>query len=67
MAVYRGVPGSFAGMTLSWPAETTTLPVSALPPAQQARVREGITLDSLAEANALVDQYRSATSTGTAP
>ncbi len=67
VAIYRGVPGSFAGITLSWPSETTTLPVSVLPPAQQARVREGITVDSLAEARQLLDQYRSAASTVTAP
>jgi serine/threonine protein phosphatase PrpC len=67
VVIYRGVPGNFAGLTLSWRSETTTLPVSVLPPAQQARVREGITVDNLAEAKALLEEYRSRATTGASP
>ena len=57
--VYRGVPGSFAGLSLSWLSEETTVDVGLLPPADQARLTEKITVGDLTEAESLVTKYRS--------
>jgi len=57
--VYRGVPGSFAGLSLSWLSEETTVDVGLLPPADQARLAEKITVGDLTEAESLVTKYRS--------
>lgn len=59
VAVYRGVPGSFAGVTLAWRAELSTVPVSALPPQTAARLAEGIRLEDLDDAYEALDRYRS--------
>lgn len=59
VAVYRGVPGSFANVTLSWPEEVTTIPVAALPPQTAGRLRDGIRLADLEDAYEAVDRYRS--------
>lgn len=62
--VYRGVPGSFAGASLSWLETETTLTVDALPPVTAARLREGVTVENLQEAQRAVDEYlRSAETT----
>jgi PPM family protein phosphatase len=58
VAVYRGIPGSFAGVSLSWRAEETTLAVAALPTPQQARLSEGIPFARLADALARVESLR---------
>ena len=56
--VYRGVPGRFAGLTLSWLSEETTIDVGLLPPADQARLAEKITVANLEDARALVARFR---------
>jgi protein phosphatase len=58
VAVYEGVPGSFAGITLSWPAEETTIPVAALDPVTASRLKDGIRVDGLDAARALLETYR---------
>ncbi len=58
VAVYRGVPGSFAGITLHWLESQTDIPVSALDPVTAARLRDGIRVDGLAPAFSLVAGYR---------
>jgi protein phosphatase len=58
VAVYRGIPGSFAGVSLSWRVEETTLTVSTLPTPQQARLSEGIPFARLADALARVESLR---------
>jgi protein phosphatase len=58
VAIYSGVPGSFAGLSLSRRSGLTTVTVADLPPAQRQRLQEGIALGSLAEAEALAVQYR---------
>ena len=68
MAVYQGVPGAFAGITLSRRAEVTTVPVTALDTAIASRLADGIPVGSLAEAEKLVATYAdmAASSAGTA-
>lgn len=67
VAVFRGVPGSFAGLELSWLESESTVPVSALPPAQAARVRATIPVDSLSDGLALIERYREAAQLGIMP
>lgn len=43
VAIFRGVPGSFAGIRVSSVAHVTDIPTVSLPAVYQARVREGIT------------------------
>jgi PPM family protein phosphatase len=66
VAVYRGVPGSFAGVSLSWPVETTRIPVSALDPAVASRLTEGIAFNGLADAFARVEELKGLAAPGTA-
>ncbi|MBI5231658.1 MAG: Stp1/IreP family PP2C-type Ser/Thr phosphatase [Coriobacteriales bacterium] len=65
IVAYRGVPGSFAGITLSWPLETTDIQVSELPMATGARIQETLRVGSAEEALALIEQYRSEVQTDT--
>ncbi|NTW29467.1 MAG: Stp1/IreP family PP2C-type Ser/Thr phosphatase [Coriobacteriia bacterium] len=58
VAVYRGVPGSFAGIRLSWPSQVTTIGVDSLPTATAQRLRDGVQVDSLGAALELADTYR---------
>lgn len=58
VAVYEGVPGSIAGISLSWLSEETTLTVSSLDAITANRLAEGIRVDGLTEARALLDVYR---------
>lgn len=59
VAVYRGVPGEFAGVHLRWLEQVTDVPVSELDPVTAARLERGIRVDSLAAALDLVAAYRS--------
>jgi len=69
VVVYEGVPGSIAGLSLSWLSEETTLPVAALDAITANRLAEGIRVDGLAKASALLDDYRAlaAAETSAAP
>ncbi len=58
VTVYRGVPGTIAGISLSWPSTITTTPVEALPPAAQRRLAEGEPFAGLDEALRAADAYR---------
>jgi len=58
VAVYEGVPGTFAGFTLHELSSVTTVPVSALDAITQARLAQGIQVDGLADARSLVETYR---------
>ena len=60
VVIYRGVPGSFAGITLSSRAEETTIAVADLDLAIQARLKAGLPMPSLAEAQQAVESYRQA-------
>lgn len=58
VVVYRGLPGEFAGVSLRWLAEETTITVGLLDPVTAGRLNQGIAVEDLDAANALVDQYR---------
>lgn len=58
VALYQGIPGSFAGISLSWLSEESTVPVEALDPITASRLASGIRLDGLEAAEALLDTYR---------
>ncbi|MGI6032305.1 MAG: Stp1/IreP family PP2C-type Ser/Thr phosphatase [Coriobacteriales bacterium] len=61
VAVYRGLPGEFAGLKFSWLEEQTDISVDQLAPTTQTRLEQGISVDSLDAANSLLEQYRSST------
>lgn len=58
VVVYRGVPGTLAGITLNWRSEETTIPVAALDPVTATRLTQGIRVQGLGEAEELLDTYR---------
>ncbi len=59
VAVYRGVPGSFLGMTFSQLEEQTDIDVDDLQPGTANRLRDGaISADSVDAALELVESYR---------
>jgi protein phosphatase len=58
VAVYRGVPGTFAGISLSWPEEVTEVRVADLPPRTADKLRGGIVVEDLEAAHEAVATYR---------
>jgi serine/threonine protein phosphatase PrpC len=66
VVVYRGVPGSFAGLTMSTLETASTIPVDMLRPDVAARLAEpgGIQEKSLDTALLQLELYRQATSSG---
>lgn len=57
ISVYRGVPDEFMGMKLSSLERTTDLEVDKLPPGVANRIKEGLSVASLDEANSLLNDY----------
>jgi PPM family protein phosphatase len=58
VVVYRGLPGELAGVSLRWRQEETTITVGLLDPVTAGRLNQGIPVEDLNAANALVEQYR---------
>jgi protein phosphatase len=58
VVVYQGVPGSFAGITLSTRAEETTIAVADLDFALESRLKAGLPMQSLSEAQLALESYR---------
>jgi len=58
VAVYSGVPGEFAGVTLNWLQSVTDIPTDELDPITAARLRDGVRVDGLTPAFALINEYR---------
>lgn len=58
VVVYRGLPGELAGVSLRWLEEETTITVGLLDPVTAGRLDQGIQVEDLDAANALVEQYR---------
>lgn len=67
VAVYRGVPGEFAGARLRWLEQVTDVPVAALDPMTAARLERGIRVEGLAAAYDLVAAYRWQTTRDSSP
>lgn len=57
VSVYRGVPDEFMGMKLSELDRTTTVEVDKLQPGVANRIKEGMRVSSLEEANSLISDY----------
>lgn len=57
VSVYRGVPDEFMGMKLSSLDHTTTVEVDKLQPGVANRIKEGMSVSSMDEANELVEGY----------
>ena len=58
VVLYQGLPGDFAGLTLSWEVEATDIDTSLLAPTTASRLERGISVDSLDEAEAQLGEYR---------
>ncbi|MBQ6585785.1 MAG: Stp1/IreP family PP2C-type Ser/Thr phosphatase [Coriobacteriales bacterium] len=58
LSVYRGLPGSVAGVELSWFEHSSDVEVEYLPRNVVERLDKGIQVDSLEDADALIDSYR---------
>jgi protein phosphatase len=67
VTVYRGLPGAFAGISLSWREQVTEIEVGALPTRTADRLAEGVTADDLEHAMELVSEYRAMVSGDTTP
>ncbi len=59
VCVYRGLPGSIGSLSLSWLEEKASdVDVSKLNPTTQSRLENGISVNSLDEAQKLLSDYR---------
>ena len=56
--IYRGIPPSIGPISLSSPEEDTGIPLADLAPYQLDLVKQTISADSLAEAQAIVENLR---------
>jgi len=66
VTVYSGTPGSFAGISLNSLVQTTEVPVRALDPQVETRLKTGIPFGKLTDALERVDELRATLpSTGT--
>ncbi len=61
VCVYRGLPGSIAGIELSWLEDKTNIPVNKLAPTTASRLEGGMSVSSLEEAQSLIADYRHVT------
>lgn len=57
ISVYRGVPDEFMGMKLSVLDRTTSVEVDKLQPGVANRIKEGMSVTSMDEANSLIEGY----------
>ncbi len=57
VAIYRGMPGSLLGLSFSHYERTTDVAVDQLQPGVANRLKAGIRVDSVADAEALVKEY----------
>lgn len=64
VAVHRGIPGSFAGVRLDWPAYRSDVQTAKLPPVIAQRLKTGVRAESVSAADALVQEYRMEASQG---
>ncbi len=59
VCVYRGLPGSIAGVQVNWLEESTEIPTDKLLASVATRLEQGVSVSSLQEAQELLDDYRS--------
>jgi serine/threonine protein phosphatase PrpC len=65
VTVYRGVPGTFAGLSLHWRVRTTDIVVDDLDPPVAARLEEGLRFDGVTAALRRVDELKASLPTTT--
>ena len=58
VVIYRGIPDSFPGIETHWLVEETDLKVKDLQPGMQTRINEKYPVESVEEAERLVEQYK---------
>lgn len=58
VAVYRGIPGSFAGIGLHWLVQATDVPVERLDPQVRTRLETGVAFGKLTDALDRVEELR---------
>lgn len=58
VSLYRGMPGTFAGLELHWLEEETTITARALGPVTSARLAQGIPVESVTAGYLLLEEYR---------
>lgn len=58
VSLYRGLPGTLAGMELSWLEEETTITPRLLDPVTAAHLAQGIQVESVEAGRDLLDEYR---------
>jgi protein phosphatase len=66
VSVYRGIPGSFAGLALDWRVEGTDIPVSRLDVPLQVRLQNGIVFSRLSDALTDADALKALAASSTA-
>ncbi|MBA2529475.1 MAG: Stp1/IreP family PP2C-type Ser/Thr phosphatase [Euzebyales bacterium] len=59
VAIFNGLPQQVGGVALYRMASPTGVPVAELDPVTRERIRAGLTVSSRAEADAIVERYRS--------
>jgi serine/threonine protein phosphatase PrpC len=67
VTVYRGVPGSFAGITLRWRVSTSDVSVDRLELPVASRLKDGIAFDGVDAALERVSELRASAGTTTSP
>lgn len=67
VTVYRGVPGSFAGLTLHWRVRTTDIDTDDLPAPVAARLKSGIPFDGVGSALRRIDELRASMPSTSSP
>ena len=67
VAIYRGVPGTVFGLSFSHHESTTDISVDDLQPGVKNRLADGIRVDSVEDAEALVGEYREEIEKGKEP
>ena len=58
VVIYRGIPDSFPGIETHWLVRETDLKVKDLQPGMQTRISENYPVESVEEAERLVEQYK---------
>lgn len=58
VTVYRGIPGSFAGISLNWRIGPTDIAVDRLDVPVQTRLKDGISFDGISDARVRVEELR---------
>jgi protein phosphatase len=58
VVIYRGIPDNFPGIETHWLVEETDLKVKDLQPGMQTRISDNYPVESVDEAERLVEQYK---------